>query len=340
MEQWYKCPRCGKDVLYGTNPCPYCRCPLAWSRQGPVQYLPPAAQPEPVQQPQQTPQHQQQHKAEPPKTKLTLAHKIAAAIVLLGLGVFGTCAICICTTPTEAPPPATTPTEPTPSTTEQTPSNTEPTPSTAEPAPEPTPTPSPYFTEARVTRVIDGDTIEVSIAGETHTVRYIGVDTPETVHPTEPVEYMGQEASDKNKELVGGKTVGLEKDVSETDKYGRLLRYVYLGDLFVNAELVRLGYAQVSTYPPDVKYQDLFLQLQQEARDAGRGLWASQPPTQEPEQSSGKYVGSIKSNKYHYPWCSAAKKILPENLIWFDSAADAQSQGYVPCKICTPPLND
>lgn len=110
-------------------------------------------------------------------------------------------------------------------------------------------------------------------------MRYIGIDTPETVHPSKPVEYMGKEASAKNKELVDGKTVRLEKDVSETDKYGRLLRYVYVGDLFVNAELVRLGYAQVATYPPDVKYQDLFLVLQREAREAGRGLWATPTPS-------------------------------------------------------------
>jgi micrococcal nuclease len=73
---------------------------------------------------------------------------------------------------------------------------------------------------------------------------------------------------------VEGKIVRLEQDISETDRYGRLLRYVYVGDVFVNAELVRQGLAQVSTYPPDVKYQDVFLQLQREARAAGRGLWS------------------------------------------------------------------
>jgi micrococcal nuclease len=72
--------------------------------------------------------------------------------------------------------------------------------------------------------------------------------------------------------------VRLEKDISETDKYGRLLRYVYVGDLFVNAELVKLGYAQVATYPPDVKYQEYFLTLQREAEEAGRGLWATTTP--------------------------------------------------------------
>ena len=128
--------------------------------------------------------------------------------------------------------------------------------------------------EAKVVRVVDGDTIEVDIGGILDKVRYIGMDTPETVHPTKPVEYFGKEASEKNRELVEGKTVLLEKDVSEVDKYGRLLRYVWVDDVMVNAELVRLGYAQVVTYPPDVKYQEYFLQLQREAQEGGLGLWA------------------------------------------------------------------
>jgi micrococcal nuclease len=127
--------------------------------------------------------------------------------------------------------------------------------------------------EALAIRAVDGDTIEVEIEGESYKVRYIGIDTPELHHPEKPVEYYAQEAYEKNRELVEGKTVFLEKDVSETDRYGRLLRYVYVGDLFVNAYLVQQGYAQASTYPPDVKYQEHFLELQREAREAGRGLW-------------------------------------------------------------------
>lgn len=138
-------------------------------------------------------------------------------------------------------------------------------------------------TAAQVVRVIDGDTIDVSFDGRVYRVRYIGMDTPETVNPNTPVECMGKEASAANARMVGGQTVRLEKDISETDRYGRLLRYVYVGDLFVNAELVRLGYAQVSTFPPDVRYQNLFLQLQSEARNAGRGLWGGCiEPTQPP----------------------------------------------------------
>ncbi|HUS59825.1 MAG TPA: thermonuclease family protein [Nevskiaceae bacterium] len=123
---------------------------------------------------------------------------------------------------------------------------------------------------AIVTRVIDGDTIEIEGGQE---VRYIGIDTPETVHPSNPVECYGKEASQKNKELVEGKEVKLEKDVSETDKYGRLLRYVWLGDMFVNEYLVKEGYAQSSSYPPDVRYQDRFLEAQRKAREEKKGLW-------------------------------------------------------------------
>ena len=128
---------------------------------------------------------------------------------------------------------------------------------------------------ADVVRVIDGDTIEVNISGAVHTVRYIGVDTPETKHPTRGVEAYGPEASEKNRQLVKDKSVYLERDVSETDRYDRLLRYVYVDDLMVNAVLVEEGYAQASMFPPDVKYADLFMNLQREAREAGRGIWSA-----------------------------------------------------------------
>jgi len=89
-------------------------------------------------------------------------------------------------------------------------------------------------------------------------VRYLGINTPESVDPRKPVECFGKEASLKNKELVLNKKVVLEKDISEIDKYGRLLRYVYVDGIFINLELIKQGYAQVATYPPDVKYHDLF----------------------------------------------------------------------------------
>ena len=121
---------------------------------------------------------------------------------------------------------------------------------------------------ARVTQVIDGDTITIA---DGSLVRYIGIDTPE-VYPE--LEAFGMEAWQANRKLVEGKEVRLERDVTETDKYGRLLRYVYVDDTFVNAELVRLGLAEARAYPPDTRYQNLLAQREEGARQAGRGMWA------------------------------------------------------------------
>jgi len=123
----------------------------------------------------------------------------------------------------------------------------------------------------KVAHVVDGDTIKLENG---QVVRYIGIDTPETVDPRKPVQCFGKEASNKNNELVEGKEVKLVKDVSETDKYGRILRYVYIGDIFVNEYLVRNGFAHSYSYPPDIKFQDQFRKAEGEARNNKRGLWA------------------------------------------------------------------
>jgi len=123
-----------------------------------------------------------------------------------------------------------------------------------------------------VTRVIDGDTIEIE--GGYH-VRYIGIDAPEIAHQGEPAEYFGKEAAEKNRGLVLGKRVRLEKDVEDKDKYGRLLRYVWTDNTMVNAELVKLGYAYSYAYPPNIKYQTYFLRMEKEAREHERGLWSA-----------------------------------------------------------------
>ena len=124
---------------------------------------------------------------------------------------------------------------------------------------------------AVVERVVDGDTV-VLVGGER--VRYIGVDTPELHHPKKPVQPYAREAAEFNRRLVEGKKVRLEFDVDRRDKYNRLLAYVFLEDgRFVNAELLKEGYAQLLTFPPNVKYVDLFTGLQKQARENNRGLW-------------------------------------------------------------------
>jgi micrococcal nuclease len=119
---------------------------------------------------------------------------------------------------------------------------------------------------ATVVAVIDGDTIQIDTGQR---VRYIGIDTPELGQQ----ECFAREAMERNKELVMGQTVRLVKDVSETDRYGRLLRYVFVDDRFINQLLVAEGYANASSYPPDVAYQEVFRSAEEMAREQGAGLW-------------------------------------------------------------------
>lgn len=191
----------------------------------------------------------------------------------------------------------------------------------------------------QVTRVVDGDTIVVNYNGEEERVRLIGIDTPETVHPSRGEEPYGREASNFTKTGLEGKQVGLEFDVQERDRYGRLLAYVWLNNQLFNENLVRDGYAKVSTYPPNVKYVDVFTAAQKEAREANRGLWGIvQESTPQPsaELIHGNYVGSKQSDKYHLPSCQWAEKIKPENLVTFQSKEEAGAVGYVPCGVCKP----
>ena len=129
--------------------------------------------------------------------------------------------------------------------------------------------------EGTVVRVVDGDTIHVRLGDRIEKVRYIGVNTPEVHHPRKGEEPGGREALALNRTLVERRQVRLETDVQARDRYGRLLAYVWVGETMVNAELVRRGYAQVMTIPPNVRHQSLFLELQRTARERGTGLWRS-----------------------------------------------------------------
>ncbi|MHB1317976.1 MAG: thermonuclease family protein [Anaerolineae bacterium] len=174
----------------------------------------------------------------------------------------------------------------------------------AEPANTPTPTltrtstatprPARVLQTAEVFEVIDGDTIGVRIDGQAFRVRYIGIDTPEIVHPGIPVEPFGPEAAQANRRMVLGQRVLLERDVSDTDTYGRLLRYVWLGDTLISAELVRLGLAQSNHYEPDVLYQNTLDALESQARAAGLGIWSITPtPPPQRSQPSGVHIAGV-----------------------------------------------
>lgn len=134
---------------------------------------------------------------------------------------------------------------------------------TADPSPNQSP-------QLRVIRVIDGDTIKLS---DGRTVRYIGIDTPELHHPKKKVECFAQAASDFNQDLVLNKPVQLELDVQPLDRYNRTLAYVYVEDQLINEILIREGYAQAVSFPPNVKYQERFKGLERSAREQQKGLW-------------------------------------------------------------------
>ena len=128
---------------------------------------------------------------------------------------------------------------------------------------------------APVVRVVDGDTILASVNGRDEYIRYIGIDTPETVKPDTPVQCYGPKSSDENHRLVGGQTVRLSFDQELRDDYGRLLAYVYLGRRLVNAELVRGGYARPLQIAPNTAHAALFQRLAATAAKHGRGLWGA-----------------------------------------------------------------
>lgn len=127
-----------------------------------------------------------------------------------------------------------------------------------------------------VTKVVDGDTIRVLLDGKEEKVRYIGIDAPESTTSQEP---FGKEATKGNAQLVRNQIVELYRDVSETDRFGRLLRYVVTNSVFVNLKLIEEGYAKAVTYPPDVACATIFQYAERTARELGKGLWASATPS-------------------------------------------------------------
>ena len=210
--------------------------------------------------------------------------------------------------------------------------------------------PSPIKTiETKVVRTIDGDTIEVELNGMKEKVRLIGVDTPETHHPTKPVQPYGPEAENYTRSQLEDKTVWLEKDVQERDKYGRVLAYVWVSQpskvsdseiraKMFNAKLLLDGYGQLLTIPPDVKYVDYFKNYQKEARQASKGLWGIAITTTTSLQNLQNNGGDITvyitrtGSKYHQGWCRyLSRSKIPISL------SQAKAEGYEPCSVCNPP---
>ena len=141
--------------------------------------------------------------------------------------------------------------------------------------------------QAEVVRVIDGDTIQVRIGKVTQLVRYIGIDTPETTHPTRGAEPYGEAAKEANRALVEEQVVTLVFDVQEVDHHLGLLAYVWVGDRLVNAELVKQGLATAATFPPNVRHAAYFRQLERNAREWRQGFWADPTTTSQVQPAAG-----------------------------------------------------
>ena len=189
---------------------------------------------------------------------------------------------------------------------------------------------NPYGKWALVTEVVDGDTVHVGRGWRKTTVQFLGVDTPETVHPDKPVEFLGPEVSEFTKKILKGKKVHLEfEPLNQMDKYGRLLAYVYLSDgsLF-NAELIKRGYAR-ATAPSYSRYYDEFHNYEREAVADSRGIWTSKEKNiQFPSEKVGKIIGNLKSKIYHLPGQAYYEKVKEERRVYFDSEEEAIRAGY------------
>jgi micrococcal nuclease len=206
-----------------------------------------------------------------------------------------------------------------------------------------------------VTRVVDGDTIIIDMDGAEERVRLIGVDTPESVHPDESrnVPY-GEIASKFTKERLEGRKVEIELDTQERDRYGRILAYVYIDGEMFNKALLSEGHAQISTYPPNVRYVDEFTLLQQEARNSGAGLWAyydsetpdetgkyTSEPTTRSERDRGAantngYIGNAGTKKFHLPSCRHVSSIKDVHIVNLATRDEAVAGGFAACKTCNP----
>jgi endonuclease YncB( thermonuclease family) len=178
-----------------------------------------------------------------------------------------------------------------------------------------------------VRKIIDGDTVQLE-SGEI--VRYIGVATPE-LNRKEGAEFYARQAVAYNKKLVFMKKVRLEFDTKKKDEKGNLLAYVFVKKTFVNADLIRNGYARADTSGPNIKYRDALLEAEKRAIADDKGIWLEKKKDTEKE-----YVGNKRTSTFHRPTCKTLAKLPDKVRIIFHNRSDAIKIGYVPCKICKP----
>ncbi len=177
-----------------------------------------------------------------------------------------------------------------------------------------------------VRRVYDGDTIELENGMH---VRYIGINAPEIAHQEKPGEPFSLESLAFNEKIVLSKSVRIQTDREISDQYNRRLAYVFLQDgMFVNQEIVRNGLAHVLYKAPNIIYDASLLKSQQEAMEAGKGMWGNW------KEKPSDYIGNKNSRRFHLKTCAFGQRTSKQNRIQFGRKWDAFWSGYAPCKKC------
>lgn len=208
------------------------------------------------------------------------------------------------------------------------------------------------YEKAKVLCAHDGDTIWVKIDGKKEKVRFVGVNTPEVAKDGNPAEFMAEEAKDFTEEILKDKEIYLERDISDRDKYDRLLRYIWLEKPLSNPELsdienktlngilVKEGYAYANYYKPDIKYHNFLKDLKKSAQDKNLGIWSDEKNqsntnknTENKINTQNKLIkGNKNSNLYHLPEWGSYDTVKEKNAVYFENEKEAQDAGFRPAR--------
>ena len=203
------------------------------------------------------------------------------------------------------------------------------------------------YQKAKVKYAVDGDTIWVDIDGKDEKVRFVGVDTPEVAKDGKPAEFMAEEAKDFTNKTLKNKEIYLEKDISDRDKYDRLLRYIWLEEPATNPSLsdiekntlngilVKEGFAYANYYKPDIKYQEYLKELEKSAQENKLGIWSyGSKSAEENEKIDQTYLikGNKNSKVYHLPEWDSYNTVKEKNAVYFETEKEAKESGFRPAR--------
>lgn len=201
------------------------------------------------------------------------------------------------------------------------------------------------YQKAKVKYAVDGDTIWVDIDGKDEKVRFVGVNTPEVAKDGKPAEFMADEAKDFTNSILKNKEIYLERDISDRDKYDRLLRYIWLEEPVANPSLsdiekntlngilVKEGYAYANYYKPDIKYQEYLKELEKSAQENKKGIWSDGTEQKEEKIDQTHLIKGNKNSKvYHLPEWDSYDTVKEKNAVYFETEKEAKDAGFRPAR--------